>query len=181
MGKFSKCKKLSPWPKACASCSRSMPRRIRTCSSPSRLSRRRRTSSGLRSPPLVMLFTSVAFIARNASVAGACFAGRGQRITPPLPFGGSVKKEVVGGHAFPVDASKIGANAHRRRGVHKVEDLDRTSSRAVAEYLSVLDAGSAFGHSLRLETRTQSTPTVRDFLRSVVRTRVLRACRGKGL
>jgi len=28
---------------------------------------------------------------------------------------------------------------HRRRGLAKVEDLDPTSSRAVAEYLSVLD------------------------------------------
>jgi hypothetical protein len=37
------------------------------------------------------------------------------------------------------DASIIVADAHRRRGVAKVEDLDPTSSRAVAEYLSVLD------------------------------------------
>src|SRR3984885_12756318 len=33
----------------------------------------------------------------------------------------------------------IVADAHRRRGVAKVQDLDPTSSRAVAEYLSVLD------------------------------------------
>jgi hypothetical protein len=38
----------------------------------------------------------------------------------------------------------IVADAHRRRGVAKVEDLDPTSSRAVAEYLSVLD-DAAFG------------------------------------
>ena len=38
----------------------------------------------------------------------------------------------------------IVADAHRRRGVSKVEDLDPTSSRAVAEYLSVLD-DAAFG------------------------------------
>ena len=36
------------------------------------------------------------------------------------------------------------ADAHRRRGVAKIEDLDPTSSRAVAEYLSVLD-DAAFG------------------------------------
>jgi hypothetical protein len=38
----------------------------------------------------------------------------------------------------------IVADAYRRRGVAKVEDLDPTSSRAVAEYLSVLD-DAAFG------------------------------------
>src|SRR6202020_1737825 len=45
---------------------------------------------------------------------------------------------IVGGEAFAVDASIIVADAHRRRGVAKVEDLVRTSSPAVAEYLSVL-------------------------------------------
>jgi hypothetical protein len=38
----------------------------------------------------------------------------------------------------------IVSDAHRRRGVAKVEDLDPTSSRAVAEYFSVLD-DAAFG------------------------------------
>jgi hypothetical protein len=38
----------------------------------------------------------------------------------------------------------IVADAYRRRGVAKVADLDPTSSRAVAEYLSVLD-DAAFG------------------------------------
>jgi hypothetical protein len=38
----------------------------------------------------------------------------------------------------------IVADAYRRRGVAKVEDLDPTSSRAVAEYLSVRD-DAAFG------------------------------------
>ena len=38
----------------------------------------------------------------------------------------------------------IAADTHRRRVVAKVEDLDPTSSRAVAEYLSVLDY-AAFG------------------------------------
>src|SRR4249920_2057232 len=55
-----------------------------------------------------------------------------------------MKEGVVGGEAFAVDASLIVADAYRRRGVAKVEDLDPTSSRAVAEYLSVLD-DAAFG------------------------------------
>jgi IS5 family transposase len=55
-----------------------------------------------------------------------------------------MKERLVGGEAFAVDASMIVADAHRRRGVAKVEDLDPTSSRAVAEYLSVLD-DAAFG------------------------------------
>ena len=50
----------------------------------------------------------------------------------------------MGGEAFAVDASIIVADAHRRRGVAKIEDLDPTSNRAVAEYLSVLD-DAAFG------------------------------------
>jgi IS5 family transposase len=56
-----------------------------------------------------------------------------------------MKEGVVGGEAFAVDASIIVADAHRRRGVAKVEDLDPTSSRAVAEYLSVLDAAAFSG------------------------------------
>jgi transposase len=55
-----------------------------------------------------------------------------------------MKERLVGGEAFAVDASMIVADAHRRRGVAKIEDLDPTSSRAVAEYLSVLD-DAAFG------------------------------------
>ena len=55
-----------------------------------------------------------------------------------------MKGRLVGGEAFAVDASMIVADAHRRRGVAKVEDLNPTSSRAVAEYLSVLD-DAAFG------------------------------------
>jgi hypothetical protein len=50
----------------------------------------------------------------------------------------------IGGEAFAVDASMIVADAHRRRGVAKVEGLGPASSRAVAEYLSVLD-DAAFG------------------------------------
>jgi transposase len=36
-----------------------------------------------------------------------------------------MKEGIVGGEAFAVDASMIVADAHRRRGVAKVEDLDR--------------------------------------------------------
>jgi hypothetical protein len=39
----------------------------------------------------------------------------------------------------------IVADAHRRRGVAKVEDLDPSSNRAVAEYLSVLDDAAFSG------------------------------------
>jgi hypothetical protein len=41
-----------------------------------------------------------------------------------------MKERLVGGEAFAVDASMVAADAHRRRGVAKVEDLDPTSSRA---------------------------------------------------
>src|SRR5665811_202304 len=46
-----------------------------------------------------------------------------------------MKEGIVGGEAFAVDASIIVADAHRRRSLAKVEDLDPTSSRAVTEYL----------------------------------------------
>jgi hypothetical protein len=49
----------------------------------------------------------------------------------------------------------IVADAHRRRGVAKVEDLDPTSSRAVAEYLSVLD-DAAFGGATPVEPKAIS-------------------------
>ena len=55
-----------------------------------------------------------------------------------------MKEGILGGVAFAVDAWVVVADAHRRRGVARVEDLDPTSSRAVAEYLSVLD-DAAFG------------------------------------
>jgi Transposase domain (DUF772) len=64
---------------------------------------------------------------------------------------------IVGGEAFAVDASIIVADAHRRRGVAKVEDLDPTSSRAVAEYLSVLD-DAAFGGATPIEAKAISPP-----------------------
>jgi transposase len=66
-----------------------------------------------------------------------------------------MKEGVVGGEAFAVDASMIVADAHRRRGVAKVEDLDPASSRAVAEYLSVLD-DAAFGGATATEPKAIS-------------------------
>jgi transposase len=65
------------------------------------------------------------------------------------------KEGIVGGEAFAVDASIVVADAHRRRGVAKVEDLDPTSSRAVAEYLSVLD-DAAFGGATPVEPKSIS-------------------------
>src|ERR1700690_4047670 len=69
--------------------------------------------------------------------------------------GRCMKEGIVGGEAFAVDASIIVADAHRRRGVAKVEDLVRTSSRAVAEYLSVLD-DAAFGGATPVEPKSIS-------------------------
>ena len=63
---------------------------------------------------------------------------------------------IVGGEAAAVDASiHIVADAHRRRGVAKVGDLVRTSSRAVAEYLSVLD-DAAFSGATPVEPKVIS-------------------------
>src|ERR1700738_4739559 len=61
-----------------------------------------------------------------------------------------MKERIVGGESFAVDASIIVADAHRRRGVAKIEDLDPTSNRAVTEYLSVLD-DAAFGGATSVE------------------------------
>jgi hypothetical protein len=47
------------------------------------------------------------------------------------------------------------ADAHRRPGVAKVEDLDPASSRAVAEYLLVLD-DAAFGGATPVEPKAIS-------------------------
>ena len=66
-----------------------------------------------------------------------------------------MKEGVVGGEAFAVDASIIVADAHRRRSVAKVEDLVPTSSRAVAEYLSVLD-DAAFSGATAVEPKVIS-------------------------
>src|SRR6478736_3084297 len=66
-----------------------------------------------------------------------------------------IKERIVGGEAFAVDASMIMADAHRRRSVAKVEDLVPTSSRAVAEYLSVLD-DAAFSGATPVEPKVIS-------------------------
>jgi Transposase DDE domain len=66
-----------------------------------------------------------------------------------------MKEGIVGGDAFAVDASIVVADAHRRRSVAKVEDLDPTLSRAVAEYLSVLD-DAAFGGATPIEPKAIS-------------------------
>ena len=71
-----------------------------------------------------------------------------------------MKERPVGREAFAVDASMIVADAHRRRGVAKVDDLDPTSSRAVAEYLSVLD-DAAFGGASPSEPKGSRRPTQR--------------------
>ena len=69
--------------------------------------------------------------------------------------GRCMKEGIVGGEAFAVDASIIVADAHRRRGVAKIDDLDPTSNRAVTEYLSVLD-DAAFGGATSVEPKTIS-------------------------
>ena len=63
------------------------------------------------------------------------------------------------------------ADAHRRRGVAKIEDLDPTSNRAVAEYLSVLD-DAAFGGatpSRRAQAQAQTALSGRFECRADVR------------
>ena len=69
--------------------------------------------------------------------------------------GRCMKDGLVGGEAFAVDASMIVADAHRLRGVGKVEDLDPASSRAVAEYLTVPD-DAAFGGATPVEPKAIS-------------------------
>src|SRR6202046_862576 len=66
-----------------------------------------------------------------------------------------MKEGGVGGEAFAVDARIIVANAHGRRSVAKVEDRVPTSSRAVAEYLSVLD-DAAFSGATPVEPKVIS-------------------------
>jgi IS5 family transposase len=66
-----------------------------------------------------------------------------------------MKGGIVGGEAFAVDTSIIAFDAHRRRGAAKIEGLDPTSSRAVAEYLSVLD-DAAFGGATPVEPKAIS-------------------------
>jgi hypothetical protein len=66
-----------------------------------------------------------------------------------------MREGLVGGEAFALDASLIVADAHRRRGVAKAEDLNPTSNRAVAEYLAVLD-DAAFGRATQVAPKAIS-------------------------
>jgi transposase len=63
-----------------------------------------------------------------------------------------ISEGLVGGEAFAVDASMIVADAHRRRGLANAGELDPTSSRAVVEYLAVLD-DAAFGGATPVEPK----------------------------
>jgi hypothetical protein len=73
--------------------------------------------------------------------------------------GRCMKEEIVGGDAFAVDASIIVADAHRRRSVGKVEDLDPTSSRAVRVpgFRFGCGTGFVFFGILMVATRTHRT------------------------
>ena len=62
---------------------------------------------------------------------------------------------LVGGDGFAVDASLIHADARRQHSLRKAEDLDPTASRAVAEYLAVLD-DAAFGAATPVEPKSIS-------------------------
>jgi transposase len=59
---------------------------------------------------------------------------------------------LVAGEGFAVDASVIAADAHRQRGVAGSGELNPTSSRAVTEYLAVLD-DAAFGGATPVEPK----------------------------
>src|SRR5271156_4618453 len=63
---------------------------------------------------------------------------------------------LVGGEGFAVDASLVGADASRQRGVAATEDLKPASNRAVSEYLAVLD-DAAFGGATPVEPKFVST------------------------
>lgn len=59
---------------------------------------------------------------------------------------------LVGGEGFAVDASVIGADANRQRGVVGSGELNPTSNRAVKEYLAVFD-DAAFGGATPVEPK----------------------------
>lgn len=59
---------------------------------------------------------------------------------------------LVSGEGFAVDGSMIVADAHRQRGVPKVEDLEPSANRAVEEYLATLD-DAAFGAATPVEPK----------------------------
>lgn len=59
---------------------------------------------------------------------------------------------LVGGEGFAVDASIITADAHRQRGVDNIDQLKPEASRAVTEYLAVLD-DAAFGAASEVQPK----------------------------
>jgi transposase len=63
-----------------------------------------------------------------------------------------MKEGLVGGEGFAVDASIITADAHRQRGVDSPGELKPEASRAVSEYLAVLD-DAAFGAATEVEPK----------------------------
>jgi hypothetical protein len=65
------------------------------------------------------------------ALAGCCSPGPFETVVARC-----IKERIVGGETSAVDASIIVADAQRRLGAAKVDDLDPTSNRAVAEYLS---------------------------------------------
>ena len=71
----------------------------------------------------------------------------------------SIKEGVVGGEAFAVDASMIVADACRRRGVAKVEDLHGVSGLAQRTALEVLAAN---GVETVIQRNDGVTPTPAD-------------------
>jgi hypothetical protein len=63
-----------------------------------------------------------------------------------------ISEGLVGGEAFAADASMIVADAHRRRGLANAGELDPAASRAVVEYLAVVD-DAAFGEARPVEPK----------------------------
>ena len=66
-----------------------------------------------------------------------------------------IKERIVGGEAFAVDASMIVADAHRRRGVAKVDDARSDLQSGGRGVLSVLD-DAAFGGATPVEPKSIS-------------------------
>lgn len=62
---------------------------------------------------------------------------------------------LVGGEGFAVDSSVIIADAHRQRSVDDPDELEPEASRAVAEYLAVLD-DAAFGAATEVKPKFTS-------------------------
>jgi transposase len=63
---------------------------------------------------------------------------------------------LIGGEGFAVDASQILADANRQRDLGKDRELEPAASRAVAEYLAVLD-DAAFGAATPVEPKVAAS------------------------